>query len=55
MSITVDIFTDVLLNPSFDSEEIERARREILADINRQGDNPHLYGRTLICIETTRF
>lgn len=35
----MNIFTDVLLNPSFDSEEIERARREILADINRQGDN----------------
>ena len=35
----MDIFTDVLLNPSFDSEEVERARREILADINRQGDN----------------
>lgn len=34
-----DIFSDVLLNPSFDSEEIERARREILAEINRQGDN----------------
>jgi len=35
----MDIFSDVILNPSFDPEEIERARREILADINRQGDN----------------
>jgi zinc protease len=35
----MDIFSDVILNPSFDSKEIERARREILADINRQGDN----------------
>ena len=35
----MDIFSDVLLNPSFDPEETERARREILADINRQGDN----------------
>ena len=34
-----DIFSDVLLNPSFDAQEIERARREILAEINRQGDN----------------
>jgi zinc protease len=34
-----DIFSDVLLHPSFDSQEIERARREILAEINRQGDN----------------
>lgn len=35
----VDIFSDVLLHPTFDAEEIERARREILAEINRQGDN----------------
>ena len=35
----MDIFADVILNPSFAPEEIERARREILADINRQGDN----------------
>ncbi len=35
----MDIFSDVILNPSFDPQEVERARREILADINRQGDN----------------
>ncbi|MEM7007905.1 MAG: pitrilysin family protein [Thermodesulfobacteriota bacterium] len=35
----MDIFADVMLNPSFEVEETERARREILADINRQGDN----------------
>ena len=35
----MDIFADVLLNPAFNAEEVERARREILADINRQGDN----------------
>ena len=35
----MDIFSDVILNPSFDPEETERARRVILADINRQGDN----------------
>ncbi len=35
----MDIFADVILNPAFDENEIERARREILADINRQGDN----------------
>ena len=35
----MDIFSDVILNPTFNSEEVERARREILADINRQGDN----------------
>jgi zinc protease len=35
----MDIFADVLLHPSFDSQEIERARREILSEINREGDN----------------
>ena len=35
----MDIFADVILNASFNPEEVERARREILADINRQGDN----------------
>jgi len=35
----MDIFADVLLNPSFDQQEVERARREILAEINREGDN----------------
>lgn len=35
----MDIFSDVLLNPSFDTQEVERARREILAEINREGDN----------------
>lgn len=35
----MDIFADVIINPSFDPQEVERARREILADINRQGDN----------------
>ncbi len=34
-----EIFSDVLLHPSFDAQEVERARREILAEINRQGDN----------------
>ncbi|HWP90877.1 MAG TPA: pitrilysin family protein [Thermodesulfobacteriota bacterium] len=35
----IDIFADVIMNPSFDPEEIERARRDILSAINRQGDN----------------
>ncbi|NIT14461.1 MAG: hypothetical protein GTN99_09545, partial [Candidatus Dadabacteria bacterium] len=37
---TMDIFSDVILNSSFPEQEIERARREILANINRQADNP---------------
>lgn len=35
----MDVFTDVIKNPSFEPEEIERARKDILADINREGDN----------------
>ncbi len=35
----MEIFSDVLLHPSFNSQEVERARREILAEINREGDN----------------
>jgi zinc protease len=35
----MDIFSDVILNPSFTPQEIERARRDILSDINREGDN----------------
>jgi zinc protease len=35
----MDIFADVILNPSFTPEEIERARRDILSDINREKDN----------------
>ena len=37
---TMDIFSDVILNSNFPEEEIERARREVLANINRQQDNP---------------
>src|SRR3990170_1739739 len=36
----MDILADVVLHPSFIPEEIERARRDILSDINREGDNP---------------
>lgn len=35
----MDLFADVLLNPSFNQQEVERARKEILAEINREGDN----------------
>jgi len=36
---SMDIFADVIRNASFPKEEVERARREILSDINRQKDN----------------
>jgi len=35
----MDIFADVILNPTFAPDEVERARREILAEVNREGDN----------------
>lgn len=35
----MDIFSDVALNPSFPDEEIKRAKREILAAINRRKDD----------------
>lgn len=36
---SMDIFADVIRNTSFPEQEIERARREILARINRQKDS----------------
>lgn len=33
-----DIFTDVLLNPSFPEEEIERLKKDVLSEIKRQED-----------------
>lgn len=36
---TMDIFSDVILNPSFKPDEIERERREVLSAISRQKDN----------------
>ncbi len=35
----MEIFSDVALNPSFSEEEMTRAKREILAAINRKKDN----------------
>ena len=36
---SMDIFSDVILNPSFSDKEMERGRREILAAIRRERDN----------------
>lgn len=41
----MDIFSDVMLNPSFSDEEMERERREILAALEKQKDN--LTGKTV--------
>ena len=35
----IDIFSDVLLNPSFDKEEIEKTRKDILLDIKSEEDS----------------
>ena len=42
---SMDIFSDVILNPSFSDEEMERERREILAALEKQKDN--LTGKTV--------
>lgn len=36
----MDIFADVIVNPSFNPVEIERARRDIISKINREQDDP---------------
>ncbi len=36
----MDIFSDVVLNPSFPDDEVQRAKREIFAEINRKKDRP---------------
>ncbi len=41
----MNIFSDVILNPSFSDEEMERERREILAALEKQKDN--LTGETV--------
>ena len=41
----MDIFSDVILNPSFSDEEMERERRETLAALEKQKDN--LTGKTV--------
>ena len=35
----MELFSDVLLNPSFDKEELEKKRREIVYNIHQQEDN----------------
>ena len=35
----MDIFSDVILNPAFSEEEMERGRREILAALEKERDN----------------
>ncbi|MYF48464.1 MAG: insulinase family protein, partial [Candidatus Dadabacteria bacterium] len=49
----MDIFSDVILNPSFSDEEMERGRREILAALERQKDN--LTGKTVRNFLSTLF
>ncbi len=43
-----DIFSDILLNPSFESDDVELVREQILANIKQSKDNPDAYLRNLI-------
>ena len=49
----MDVFSDVILNPSFSDEEMERGRREILAALEKQKDN--LTGKTVRNFLSTLF
>ena len=49
----MDIFSDVILNPSFSDEEMERGRREILAALEKQEDS--LTGKTVRNFLSTLF
>src|SRR5512137_2254260 len=39
-----ELVSDVLLNPAFDTEEIERIRNDRLTHILQQKDNPNVLG-----------
>ncbi|MEW6687140.1 MAG: pitrilysin family protein [Candidatus Edwardsbacteria bacterium] len=41
----LDIFCDLLLNPTFKQEELERRKSEIIAELIRRKDDPHLVGQ----------
>ena len=47
------LFTDVLVNPSFDAAEVEKARKNILADIKRRED--HLMVKSFVLFSETLF
>jgi zinc protease len=40
---TWDVFTDIILNPAFDSAEVELAREKMLVDIRQRRDSPDTY------------
>ncbi len=56
----LDILADVLMNPSFDQNEVEKKRKEILAAIDQQEDDPftlagRLFRQTLFNKHPYRF
>ena len=50
---TLDLFTEVLLEPAFDPDELERERRETLAAIERRKD--HLANRAFQLLSKTHY
>lgn len=57
---SLDILADVLMNPSFDQNEVEKKRKEILAAISQQEDDPFalagkLFRQTLFTKHPYRF
>ncbi len=45
----LDVFTDILLASTFDSQELERERHVIVQEINMLEDSPEDYVHTLFC------
>ena len=52
----LDIFSDVALNPAFDSKEVDRLRNERVTSIKQDKDNPSILARRALrrthCMET---
>ena len=44
---TWDVFSDVILNPTFDPEEVELEREKMLVNIRQRKDNPDVFLRDL--------
>jgi predicted Zn-dependent peptidase len=43
LSIALDVLSDMVKNPLFDGEELEKERKVIFEEIKMRRDNPHIY------------
>ena len=43
LSIALDVLSDMVKNPLFDGEELEKERKVIFEEIKMRKDNPHVY------------